>query len=178
MRRLFSLLWCSLWRNRKWPSIITGQIPDAVGQIGELLATRYGKRGGIAHSFETKDSNELVEFVSRYDPARDCIWLATLDGRTEASICIDGGAAQSGAQVRWFIVSDTLRDRNTARQLLATAVRYCRARGYKSVYVWTLEPLEKERLLYESAGFVLTAEQRVHQRDKTANERRRELPLG
>ena len=42
------------------------------------------------------------------------------------------------------------------RQLLATAMEYCKRQKYKQVYLWTIQDLKAARHLYESFGFSVT----------------------
>jgi GNAT superfamily N-acetyltransferase len=89
------------------------------------------------------------------------MWLATVDGRVEGGIAIDGGhAAEKGAHLRWFILSDALRGKGTGRQLINRAVDFCVEKAYQRIFLWTFEGLDVARHLYESVGFSLACQQK------------------
>lgn len=152
-------------------SIETGYIPGSIGRISELHGIYYHKHWGFGLYFEAKVATELSEFFRRYDKKSDGIWMASVDGRIEGSVAIDGvGAEKEGAHLRWFIVSDVLRGKGVGRKLIHRAVDFCRARGYKRVYLWTFEGLNAARHLYEDVGFQLIKQQQGVQWGTTVNE--------
>lgn len=90
--------------------ILKGYQPGCIGRITQLHSAYHHRHVGFGLYFEAKVASELAEFLQRYDERRDGIWLATIDGSIEGAIVIDGkGAAEEGAHLRWFIVSDRLR---------------------------------------------------------------------
>lgn len=157
----------------------TGYLPGAIGRIAELHARYYSARVQFGLPFEAKVVRELTGFCERYDAARDGLWLVLQDGRVQGSIAIDGRqAASEGAHLRWFICADALRGHGWGRQLLATAVDFCRQRGYGKVHLWTFEGLDAARHLYESAGFRLVHEERGSTWGREVREQKFELHTG
>lgn len=121
----------------------------------------YGSRWGFGPAFTQKNVDELSAFLGGFDPDRDGLWTAQVDGLIEGSVAIDGSRATAGvAELRWFLVSDVLRGQGAGSQLLDRALTFCRDRAFDSVFLWTFAGLDDARRLYDSAGFVLT-EQRV-----------------
>lgn len=140
--------------------IENGYVPGAIGRISALHSTYYHANWGFGLYFEAKVATELSEFLQRYDRRRDGIWLATVDGRVEGSVIIDGvHAKDQGAHLRWFIVSDELRGRGIGRRLINQAMDFCKKHGYRQIYLWTFEGLEAARHLYEDYGFRLLRQQ-------------------
>jgi GNAT superfamily N-acetyltransferase len=136
-------------------------IPGSIGRISELHGTYYHDQWGFGLYFEAKVATELSEFLRRYDKNRDGIWLASVDGRVEGSIIIDGMHAENeGAHLRWFIISDTLRGKGVGKKLINRAIGFCRKHGYKTICLWTFEGLGAARHLYEDAGFKMIKQQR------------------
>jgi GNAT superfamily N-acetyltransferase len=80
-----------------------------------------------------------------------------------------------GAHLRWFILSDVLRGKGAGRQLLDTAINFCKIRGYKMIYLWIFEGLNAARHLYEDAGFRLIKQQSGLQWGTEVNEQYFEL---
>lgn len=141
--------------------IRTGYTPGAIGRIVELHGAYYAAAWGFPSCFETKVARELAEFVDRFDERRDGLWTASIDGRVEGGVAIDGLHADGdGAHLRWFIVADGARGTGVGRRLLEAAMDFCRKRNYPKVFLWTFEGLAPARHLYERAGFCLAEEQR------------------
>jgi GNAT superfamily N-acetyltransferase len=158
--------------------IAKGYVPGALGRVAELHGLYYHDHWRFGLFFEAKVAVELSEFLKRYDERRDGFWTASLGGRTEGSITIDGIHAENkGAHLRWFIISDALRGKKIGGQLLNTAVGFCRREGYRKIYLWTFEGLGAARHLYEKAGFRLVEERRGTQWGREVNEQRFECSL-
>src|SRR5262245_24607206 len=104
-------------------SIIDGYVPGCFSSILELESKFYKEQFSLNYNFDLKIARALLEFLLRYEPKRDGLWLVLVDGRVEGSIAVDGKNAHlEGAQLRWFIVSPLLRDAGLGNSLLSTAV--------------------------------------------------------
>ena len=158
--------------------IARGYTPGSLGRIVELHGTYYHDHWGFGLFFEAKVAAELSEFLKRYDENRDGFWTALVNGRVEGSITIDGIYAENeGAHLRWFIVSDALRGQGAGNLLINNAISFCRAKAYKSIYLWTFEGLNPARHLYEKSGFKLVQCTRGTQWGIEVNEQRFECSL-
>ena len=156
--------------------IESGYIPGSIGRISELHGTYYHDHWGFGLYFEAKVAIELSEFLQRYAKSSDGIWIATVNGRVEGSVVIDGIHAENeGAHLRWFIISDALRGKGVGRNLINRAIDFCKNKGYKKIYLWTFEGLNAARHLYENAGFKLIKQQNGVQWGATVNEQYFEL---
>jgi len=159
-------------------TIVHGPTPDALGRIVELHTSYYAEHWGFGPYFEGKVATGLAEFLDRYDPARDGLWRATVDGRVEGAIAIDGIHAHAeGAHLRWFIVSESMQGRGIGGQLLRVAMDFCREHDFPRVYLWTFLGLDAARHLYEREGFVLVEEKRGNQWGTEVLEQRWECPI-
>jgi len=148
-----------------------GYVPGCIGRVAELHAIYYTRAVGFGVSFEAKVATELAEFCLRYTCGRDGIWLANEGGITHGAIVIDGSHYQeSGAHLRWFILSDEARGKGVGSQLIGAAMSFCQAQGYRKVYLWTFDQLHAARHLYEKHGFKLVRTQRGAQWGKEVNE--------
>ena len=140
-------------------AITRGPIREAAARIVELHASYYAKHWGFGEYFEAKVATGLAEFLERYDPARDGLWLAMVGGAIQGAIAIDGVHADAeGAHLGWFIVSESMQGRGVGGALLRDAMDFCRERSYPRVYLWTFAGLDAARHLYEREGFVLAEE--------------------
>jgi len=155
-----------------------GYFPGAIGRVVELHGTYHHAHWGFGAFFEAQVATGIAELFRRYDQRRDGFWIASVSGRVEGSITIDGAhGADEGAHLRWFIMSDALRGRGVGNRLLDAAVDFCRANGYSRVYLWTFEGLNAARHLYEKAGFRLVQQRRGEQWGTEVGEQRFELRL-
>ena len=158
--------------------IVKGYTPGSIGRVAELHGTYYHKHWGFGPFFEARVATDLSEFIKRYDEGRDGFWTASLEGRVEGSIAIDGANAEmKGAHLRWFILSDILRGQGIGSRLIDIAIGFCRDKGFKRVYLWTFEGLDAARHLYEKTGFELLEQVKGTQWGKEVNEQRFELQL-
>lgn len=149
----------------------SGYLPGCIGRITELHANFYSRAAGFGAAFEAKVATELARFCLDYTPGRDGIWLAEDSGVVQGAIAIDGSRYQeSGAHLRWFIMSEESRGKGTGERLLEAAMAFCKACGYRRVCLWTFDELHAARHLYERHGFVLSRSQRGARWGKEVNE--------
>jgi len=161
------------------PHIVRGYVAGAIGRIVELHGIYYAAHWGFSAFFEARMARELAEFIDCYDGKRDGLWTATIAGRIEGSIAIDGRSArEEGAHLRWFILDANHTGRGTGGLLLEEALRFCRSCGHPRVTLWTFAGLDSARHLYERAGFRLAEQRRGTQWGTEVTEQRFELDLG
>jgi len=158
--------------------IVKDYIPGSISRVVELHGTYYHEHWGFGSFFETRVATELTEFIGRYDEKRDGFWTASLEGRVEGSITIDGVHAEGeGVHLRWFIMSDAWRGKGIGNRLINTAIDFCRSKDYKRVYLWSFDGLSAARHLYQKAGFQLIEQHRGTQWGIEVSEQRFELWL-
>ncbi len=126
--------------------------PGDLGRVTELHGVLYAEEYGFDHRFEAYVAETLGEFGRTARPGLDRLWIAELAGRLVGSVGIvgrEGGAAQ----LRWVLVHPDGRGHGLGRRLLHEALDFCRAAGYRSVFLWTVSPLTAAARLYTTAGF-------------------------
>jgi GNAT superfamily N-acetyltransferase len=138
--------------------IRTALQPGDVGYIIYLHGVLYAREYGLDRTFEGSVAQRFGEFVARFDEHKDFIGMAELDGRIVGSIVIDGQADER-AMLRYFLVHPDARGRGLGRQLMDQALAFCRERGFKKVFLWTIAELKAAAHLYRQAGFVVTREE-------------------
>jgi GNAT superfamily N-acetyltransferase len=158
-------------------TIHEGYVPGAIGAIAALHGRHYAAYCGFDQVFEAKVARELGEFVCRYDPAHDRLWLVCHGDEVLGSVVVDGGEGGGVAHLRWFILSDALRGKGLGKKLMAAAMTFCRDLGFRSVYLWTLSGLEAALHLYEAEGFTVVERLVGNQWGKAAQELRMECRL-
>lgn len=126
--------------------------PGDIGRIVYLHGTLYPERGWD-HTFEAYVAVPLGEFASRSNP-REKVWLVDVDEQLEGSLAIVE-ASETEAQLRWLLLTPRLRGRGIGRKIVEEAIAFCRASGYASLFLWTVEGLDASAALYASLGFRL-----------------------
>ncbi|MEM5369291.1 helix-turn-helix domain-containing GNAT family N-acetyltransferase [Paraburkholderia azotifigens] len=153
------------------PQIVEGYRPGCIGDVTSLHARYYSQHSGFGVYFEKIVATGLAEFAELLpDPNRQ-LWLVCDNGRTLASLAIDGNAQTGVAHLRWFIVDDTLRGTGIGRQLMTRAMAFVDER-FGETYLWTFKGLEAARHLYEAFGFQLAEEAEGTQWGKAVVEQR------
>ncbi|WP_175716361.1 helix-turn-helix domain-containing GNAT family N-acetyltransferase [Burkholderia anthina] len=138
--------------------ILDGYQPGCIGDIASLHARFYSEHWGFGAFFEKKVATELAAFAGALPAEGKALWLCAENGRTLASLAIDGDKMSGIAHLRWFIVDDALRGAGIGRQLMTRAMQFVDDHGFDETYLWTFKGLDSARHLYESFGFALTGE--------------------
>lgn len=134
-----------------------GYLPGCIGDIASLHARFYAHTSGFGVFFEKKVATEMAAFAESLPSPGKALWLYVENGRSLASLAIDGDADTGLAHLRWFIVDDALRGAGMGRQLMEQAMAFADAH-FRETYLWTFKGLDAARHLYESAGFRLVQE--------------------
>ena len=130
--------------------------PGDLGRVISLHGEVYDPMGGYGLRFEAFVGRTIAEFILDND-GRGRIWLA------ERGECLVGCAAialREGArgQLRWVVVEPSERGRGLGKQLVASAMHYCREQGCESVFLETTDGLPESQTLYERLGFEVTSD--------------------
>ena len=134
--------------------------PGDIGAIVQLHGTLYALEYGLDYTFEGYVATAIGEFAVKYDERVHYLAIAEQGEHVYGSIAIVGHGER--AQLRWFIVHPDLRGQGVGKQLLDSAITFCRQRQFKSVFLWTISELTTAARLYKAAGFRLT-EQNTHE---------------
>lgn len=132
---------------------------DRPGDIGTIVAMHgrlYAAECGMDQTVESYIAAGLAAHVdARHrdgEYAGRC-WVAeTTDAGIVGSIGITR-ADHRTLQLRWFLLDPGQRGRGLGRDLLDTAMRYCRAQDADSVFLLTIAGLDPAHHLYRKAGF-------------------------
>jgi GNAT superfamily N-acetyltransferase len=129
----------------------TNLMPGDIGAIVRLHGVLYGREYGFDHTFEAYVAGPLGEFA-RSVSARECIWLAERQEKIIGCIAIVASTPEV-AQLRWFLVDPSARGIGVGKKTINKAVDFCKACGYKSIFLWTVSALTAAAHLYRSVGF-------------------------
>jgi N-acetylglutamate synthase-like GNAT family acetyltransferase len=130
--------------------------PGDIGYLTYLHGSLYAQEYGWDYTFEAYVAGPLAEFAKSHND-RERIWIIEKDGKVAGSIAIVE-ASKAEAQLRWLLLHTDLRGYGIGKMLLEEAIGFCRDRGYRSVFLWTVSRLTSAAKLYGSSGFELTEE--------------------
>ena len=156
------------------PSVRPGDLGAVAALHGRLYEREYGF-GPLFEAYVAEAMAGLVQALDR-DPRAGRLWVVEAGGRVGGSIAIARVDA-ARAQLRWFLLAPRLRGRGLGRRLLGEALDYAKHEGYRSVFLWTVDPLARAAQLYRAAGFELAEERPGAPWDAGINEQRYELRL-
>ncbi|GCD37520.1 MarR family transcriptional regulator [Streptomyces chrestomyceticus JCM 4735] len=147
--------------------------PGDLGWMVQRNAALYAREYGFDLGYEALVARIVAEYGERRDARWDRVWIAELDGeRVGAAMCVRDGidtaiapASETPprtARLRLLLVEPEARGRGVGRALVSACVDFAREAGFREVVLWTNSVLSAARVLYERAGFELTAEKPHH----------------
>jgi len=135
--------------------------PHRPGDMGWVVASNgalYAQEYGWDISYEALVAEIVAQFIKTYDPAREHCWIAEIDGEPVGSVFVVK-ASDDVAKLRLLIVTPKARGLGVGHALVAECIGFARARGYKTMTLWTQSILTAARKIYRDAGFRMVAEE-------------------
>lgn len=137
-------------------SIRTELHPGDAGSIMNMHGRLYFNEYGYTTIFESYVAKGLGEFLEKYNPERNRIWVCEHGGRMIGSLVLmDRGQA---AQLRYFLLEPEYRGFGLGTKLMDLFMEFSRACGYTSSYLWTTEQQLTAARLYMRCGYQLSEE--------------------
>ncbi len=100
-----------------------GYEPGLIGRVSELHGRYYAAAWGSGAPFEILIAREFSEFIAHYDPEKDLVLSAHIDGVLVGSISIIGRhPGPDGVQLRFFLVDPAYHGRGAGKALLSAAL--------------------------------------------------------
>jgi N-acetylglutamate synthase-like GNAT family acetyltransferase len=149
--------------------------PGDLGEIVRLHGILYHREQGFDTTFEPYVAEPLARAVL-HPSERQRFWIVEENGTMRGCIAVVEESAERAA-LRWFLLHPEVRGLGLGRRLLAEAVAFCRASGYREVFLWTVDDLSLARKLYREQGFELEEEHRHPIWGKRLNEQKYRLLL-
>ena len=136
--------------------------PLQVGDIGWITRRQgmiYTQDYGWDGTYEALVAEILAEFVRKFDPAWERAWIAERAGEIVGSVFIVRKSPEV-AKLRLLYVEPSARGLGIGARLVDECIAFSRAKGYKTLTLWTNDILGSARRIYQAAGFKLVEEER------------------
>jgi DNA-binding MarR family transcriptional regulator len=135
---------------------LRGPRPGDYGWVVARHGALYAEEYGWDASFEALVARIVADFGAGYDPTRERVWLAEVDGeRAGCVFCV--GRDDSTAQLRLLLVEPHARGLGVGSRLVGECVEFARSAGYRQMVLWTNDVLAAARRIYQRAGFQLVS---------------------
>lgn len=138
--------------------------PHGVGDIGHIASRQaliYHRDHGWDQSYEALAAEILAGFVRTYDPERERGWIAERDGEIVGSVfCMK--KSDEVAKLRLLYVEPSAQGLGLGRRLVDECIGFARAKGYRTLTLWTNDVLVAARKIYVATGFQLVEEEKHH----------------
>jgi DNA-binding MarR family transcriptional regulator/GNAT superfamily N-acetyltransferase len=146
-------------RGTPEPIVLRPQQAGDIGWIAHRQGLLYAQEHGYDESFEALVAEIAAKFVREFDAARERCWVAEQGERIVGAVFVVRKSARV-AQLRLLYVEPVARGQGLGARLVDECIRFARAKGYKSLTLWTQSHLDAARHVYASRGFRLEKEER------------------
>lgn len=136
--------------------------PGDLGWVVMAHGEQYASEFGWDTSFEALVARIVADYAERSDHQRNAAWIAELDGQRAGCVFCVATDVAAVAKLRILLVDAAARGRDIGSRLVATAIDFATAAGYRRMQLWTNHPLTAARHIYLRHGFRLTAEEHHH----------------
>ncbi len=150
--------------------------PGDIGYLIYMHGDLYAKETGYNQEFEGYVCKTFYEFLERYDPNKDRIFLACFDDQIVGAVAILGHSKYL-AQLRWLLVHPDFRAMGLGKKLIQDAIDFCREKQYSKLYLLTTNQQTTAHKLYFSYGFRKTGEKNLRMWGQDLYEERYDLDL-
>ncbi|KAF2083090.1 bifunctional helix-turn-helix transcriptional regulator/GNAT family N-acetyltransferase [Flavobacterium sharifuzzamanii] len=150
--------------------------PGDIGYIIYLHGFIYGNESNFSNDFEKYVIKTFYDFLEKYSPENDRIWMAEYNNRIVGCVAIVHQPNEE-AQLRWFLLDPAFRGLGIGKKLLTDAVDFCREKKFKNVFLLTTSLQDKALQMYKMMGFELTKSEEVEEWGKVFYEERYDLKL-
>ena len=143
------------------PYLLRPPVPGDIGWVISRHGALYAQEYGFDWRFEALVAEIAAKFVAKFEPRRECCWIAERDGEPVGSVFLVKESEQI-AKLRLLLVEPPARGLGIGARLVAETIRFARRSGYRKITLWTQSLLVAARHIYETVGFRLVASEPHH----------------
>jgi DNA-binding MarR family transcriptional regulator/GNAT superfamily N-acetyltransferase len=145
----------------KVPYVLRDLCPGDLGWIVHRQGLLYHQEYGWDETFDALVAEIAGGFVKSFDAKYERCWVAEREGEVVGSVFLVR-ASDKVAKLRLLYVEPSARGLGIGSRLVEECIRFARAKGYRTLTLWTNDILVSARKIYQAAGFRLVAEERHH----------------
>lgn len=150
--------------------------PGDIGYMTYMHGIFHHKECGYGLSFEGYVAQGLNEFLQKYNPEKERVWICEYDNKIIGSLLLmDRGSGT--AQLRYFIIKPEYRGIGLGKKLMEQFIEFLKEKNYRQCYLWTTSELTTAGELYKKFGFELSEEKESNEFNKPVTEQRYDLFL-
>ncbi len=145
----------------KVPYVLRGLQSGDIGWVIRRQGMLYTQEYGWDETFEGLVAEIAAAFVKTCDPRKERCWIAEREGEIVGSVFLVRQSDKT-AKLRLLYVEPGARGLGIGRRLVEECIGFARAKGYKTLTLWTNDILVAARRIYQTAGFQLVKEEKHH----------------
>ena len=145
----------------KVPYVLRGLQSGDIGWVIRRQGMLYTQEYGWDETFEGLVAEIAAAFVKSWDPRKERCWIAEREGEIVGSVFLVRQSDRT-AKLRLLYVEPSARGLGIGRRLVEECIGFARAKGYKTLTLWTNDILVAARRIYQAAGFRLVKEEKHH----------------
>jgi DNA-binding MarR family transcriptional regulator/GNAT superfamily N-acetyltransferase len=145
----------------KVPYVLRDLRPGDLGWIVHRQGQLYHQEHGWDETFDGLLAEIAGAFVKSFDAKRERCWVAEREGEVVGSVFLVRASGKV-AKLRMLYVEPSARGLGIGSRLVEECIDFARAKGYRTLTLWTNDILVSARKIYQAAGFRLVQEERHH----------------